>query len=65
MTARPLLALSLQPIWRAIRRRWWEYIEQQNLMEACVEQQKAHEANRNAAYFQKRAAIARSKARES
>ena len=65
MTARALFSLSLRPLWSAIQRRYWKHIEQRNLMEACVEQQKANEAHRNAAYFQKQAAIARSKARES
>lgn len=46
--------------------RWWHArAEQHYLMCACVEQQKAKEANRNAAYYQKQAAMARSKARES
>ena len=63
-TTTQLLSMSITPIFRAIKKWCHARAEQHYLMCACVEQQKAKEANRNAAYFQKRAALARSKAAE-
>jgi hypothetical protein len=59
-TTTQLLSMSMTPIFRVIKKWWLSKMEQHYLMCACVEQQKAKEAQRNAAYYQKRAALARS-----
>jgi heme exporter protein D len=55
-----LAMLSLTPIVRTIQRWWLHRAEQHYLICADVEQQRAREAQMNVAYYQKRAALARS-----
>ena len=55
-----LAMLSLSPIVRSIQRWWLQRAEQHYLICADVEQQRAREAQMNVAYYQKRAALARS-----
>lgn len=65
MTTTKLLTLWPSTIYRPIRRWWLERAEQHYLICADVEQQREREARMNVAYYQKRAAIARSeKARQ-
>ncbi|HJV52765.1 MAG TPA: hypothetical protein VJ652_14960 [Noviherbaspirillum sp.] len=60
MTAGRLFSLSVEPAARALRRFWLSRVEQHYLISAEVEAAKARQANANAAYFQKKAALARS-----
>jgi len=59
-----LLSLSMTPFIRAIRRWWQERLEDHYLMSAATEAQRSKEALANQSYYQKRAAIARSAARD-
>jgi hypothetical protein len=52
--------LSLKPVFRSIHRWWLKRAENHYLICADVEQQRAREAQMNVAYYQKRAAMARS-----
>jgi len=55
-----LAALAFQPALRWIRRWWWRRAEDHYLICADVETARAHEAQLNAAWYQKQAALARS-----
>jgi hypothetical protein len=55
-----LTMLSVSPLLRLIRTWWWRRAEQHYLICADVEQARAREAHMNVAYYQKRAALARS-----
>ncbi|TFV87255.1 hypothetical protein E4K72_22710 [Oxalobacteraceae bacterium OM1] len=55
-----LAMLSLSPIFRSIQNWWLQRAERHYLICADVEQQRAREAQANVAYYQKRAALARS-----
>lgn len=55
-----LTMLSLTPIFRTIHHWWLERAERHFLICADVEEQRAREAQLNVAYYQKRAALARS-----
>lgn len=55
-----LAMLSISPIARSIYHWWLQRAEQHYLICADVEQQRAREAQMNVAYYQKRAALARS-----
>lgn len=55
-----LAMLSLSPIIRSIHHWWLQRAERHYLICADVEQQRAREAQLNVAYYQKRAALARS-----
>jgi hypothetical protein len=55
-----LASLSLTPVIRAVHRWWLQRAEQHYLICANVEEQRAREAQANVAYYQKRAALARS-----
>ncbi|GAB3551005.1 hypothetical protein GCM10027343_34700 [Noviherbaspirillum agri] len=55
-----LAMLSLAPIMRSIHHWWLQRAERHYLICADVEQQRAKEAQMNVAYYQKRAALARS-----
>jgi len=60
-----LAMLSFSPLIRSVQRWWLQRAERHYLICADVEQQRAREAQMNVAYYQKRAAIARSAARDS
>lgn len=60
MTQRQLYALSLLPAYRAIMRSWFATVERHYLMCADVEAQRVREAQSNVAYYQRKAALARS-----
>jgi hypothetical protein len=55
-----LAMLSIFPIVRSIQHWWLQRAEQHYLICADVELQRAREAQMNVAYYQKRAALARS-----
>ena len=55
-----LAMLSLGPVLRSIQHWWLQRAERHYLICADVEQQRAREAQMNVAYYQKRAALARS-----
>jgi uncharacterized protein YeeX (DUF496 family) len=55
-----LTMLSIQPIVQVIRRWYLRRAEDHYLICADVEQARAREAQQNVAYYQKRAALARS-----
>ncbi len=55
-----LAMLSLSPIIRSIQHWWLQRAEHHYLICADVELQRAREAQMNVAYYQKRAALARS-----
>ena len=55
-----LAMLSISPIVRSIHNWWLQRAERHYLICADVEQQRAREAQMNVAYYQKRAALARS-----
>jgi hypothetical protein len=55
-----LAMLSLTPVIRSIHHWWLQRAEQHYLICANVEEQRAREAQANVAYYQKRAALARS-----
>lgn len=55
-----LALMSLAPIVRSIHHWWLHRAERHYLICADVEQQRAREAQMNVAYYQKRAALARS-----
>ncbi|HJV87101.1 MAG TPA: hypothetical protein VJ698_16675 [Noviherbaspirillum sp.] len=55
-----LAMLSIAPIVRSIHHWWLQRAEEHYLICADVEQQRAREAQMNVAYYQKRAALARS-----
>lgn len=55
-----LTMLSIRPVVREVHRWWLRRTERHYLMCADMEEKKAREAQLNAAYFQKRAALARS-----
>jgi heme exporter protein D len=55
-----LALLSVSPIFRSIQHWWLQRAERHYLICADVEQQRAREAQMNVAYYQKRAALARS-----
>lgn len=60
MTARQVFGLWPAQVARAWRRWWFANLEQHYLISAEVETKRAREAQANAAYYQKRAAMARS-----
>jgi hypothetical protein len=60
LTLTALMQISLAPIVSKARRFYFRWLEQHYLMSAVHEQKRAKEATENAAYFQKRAVIARS-----
>lgn len=55
-----LAMLSVNPILRNIQHWWLQRAERHYLICADVEENRAREAQQNVAYYQKRAAIARS-----
>jgi heme exporter protein D len=55
-----LAMLTISPIVRSIHHWWLQRAERHYLICADVEQQRAREAQMNVAYYQKRAALARS-----
>jgi len=55
-----LALLSITPIVKSIQHWWLQRAERHYLICADVEQQRAREAQMNVAYYQKRAALARS-----
>lgn len=55
-----LTMLSLKPVVRRVRLWWLRRVEDHYLMCAAVEHARAREAEENEAYYQKRAAMARS-----
>lgn len=55
-----LAMLSIAPVVRAIQNWWLQRAEKHYLICADVEEQRAREAQQNVAYYQKRAALARS-----
>ncbi len=55
-----LAMLSISPIFRSIQNWWLQRAERHYLICADVELQRAREAQLNVAYYQKRAALARS-----
>lgn len=55
-----LALLSITPMIRGLQRWWLRRAERHYLICADVEQQRAREAQMNVAYYQKRAAMARS-----
>jgi hypothetical protein len=55
-----LAMLSIAPIGRALHNWWLQRAEKHYLICADVEEQRAREAQQNVAYYQKRAALARS-----
>jgi hypothetical protein len=55
-----LAMLSITPLFRSIQRWWLHRAERHYLICADVELQRAREAQMNVAYYQKRAALARS-----
>ena len=55
-----LAMLSLGPLVRSVHRWWLRRAERHYLICADIEQQRAREAHQNVAYYQKRAAMARS-----
>jgi hypothetical protein len=55
-----LAMLSITPIVRSIQHWWLQRAERHYLICADVEEQRAREAQMNVAYYQKRAALARS-----
>lgn len=55
-----LAMLSLTPLVRSIQHWWLQRAERHYLICADVEEQRAREAQMNVAYYQKRAALARS-----
>jgi hypothetical protein len=55
-----LAMLSISPIVRSIHHWWLQRAERHFLICADVEEQRAREAQMNVAYYQKRAALARS-----
>jgi hypothetical protein len=57
---RELTMLSIGPIFRNIRHWWLRRAEDHYLICADVEEARAREAQQNASYYQKQAAIARS-----
>ncbi|MGZ3238549.1 MAG: hypothetical protein ACXU8A_14365 [Burkholderiaceae bacterium] len=57
---RELTMLSIGPIVRNIRHWWLQRAEDHYLICADVEEERAREAQQNASYYQKQAAIARS-----
>jgi hypothetical protein len=60
MTAKSLFAYSLQPLAYRLKCWWLGILERHYLICAEVEAERANEAQRNAAYYQRRAAFARS-----
>lgn len=61
MNGRALFSLSLAPLLQSVRTAWHRHLEQHYLMSAAHEQKVASEAHKNAAYYQKKAALIRSK----
>ncbi len=57
-----LTMLSVRPISRWVRQWWYRRAEEHYLICAAVEHSRAREAEENEAYYQKRAAMARSAA---
>jgi hypothetical protein len=55
-----LTMLTIHPVVTLVRKWWWSRAEAHYLICADVEQSRAREAQQNAAYYQKRAALARS-----
>lgn len=60
MKLQDLTMLSIKPLFRAIYNWWQRRTEDHFLICADIEEERAREALLNAAYFQKRAAMARS-----
>ena len=60
MKLHDLTMLSIKPLFRGIQNWWLRRTEDHFLICADIEQERAREAQLNAAYFQKRAAMARS-----
>jgi hypothetical protein len=63
MTAQQLFTLICQPSLRLLHRWWIRRSENHFLMCANVEADRAKEAQQNVAYYQRQAAMARSKLR--
>ena len=61
ITFKPLMKLSLHKPLRNLRRWWFQRAERHYLICADVELERVREAQMNVAYYQKRAAIARSR----
>lgn len=57
---RQLLGLSTSPLFRAVRRWYYRRLENHCLICANIEAQRVKEAQANAKYYQRRAALARS-----
>ncbi len=55
-----LTTLSIRPLLRRLRLWWYRRAEEHYLICAAVEHARAREAENNEAYYQKRAAMARS-----
>jgi hypothetical protein len=55
-----LAMLSIAPVVRALHNWWLQRAEKHYLICADVEEQRAREAQQNVAYYQRRAALARS-----
>ncbi len=55
-----LTSLSIRPLFRHLRHWWYRRTEEHYLICAAVEHARAREAEDNEAYYQKRAAMARS-----
>jgi len=55
-----LASLAFVPVFRAVHHWWLQRVERHYLICADVELQRAREAQMNVAYYQKRAALARS-----
>jgi hypothetical protein len=55
-----LSLLSLRPLFRSLRQWWYRRSEEHYLICAAVEHARALESEENEAYYQKRAAMARS-----
>jgi heme exporter protein D len=60
MTFGQLVSTSMHPVAKSIRTWWLRRVERHYAICADVEMQRAREAQLNAAYYQKRAALARS-----
>lgn len=60
MTTSAIFNMSLALLTRSIRRWWLGHIERHSLMAAEVEAERAKEHQANVAYYQRKAAMARS-----
>jgi len=60
MNAADLMSFSLRPFFASLRRWWHRCAERHYLRCAEVEQERVRESQMNVAYYEKRAALARS-----